>query len=169
MRDNISTVGIPSVLWRLFSTVGVTTAVYVKENISTVGIPSLMLRLFSTVGDTFSTVEDIQHIGVYLQYRCRGITSVQWEITSVLWRLFSTVVDTFSTVGVSFSTMGDNSTVEVFSILKYYEFSKNLEIFSRAFFASQSDRPHHKPQLLTTADMIKDLGYKNLLLGKIPL
>ena len=41
--------------------------------------------------------------------------------------------DNISTVGVSFSTMGDNSTVEVFSILKYYEFIKNLEIFSRAF------------------------------------
>ena len=39
-----------------------------KENISTVGIPSVLLRLFSTVGGTFSTVEDIQHIGVYLQY-----------------------------------------------------------------------------------------------------
>ena len=41
--------------------------------------------------------------------------------------------------------------------LKYYEFSKNLEIFSKAYFASESDQPHHRPQLLTTADMVKDL------------
>ena len=40
--DSFSTVGIPSVLWRLFSTMG--------DNIS-------------TVGDSFSTVEDIQYIG----------------------------------------------------------------------------------------------------------
>ena len=72
--------------------------------------------------------------------------------------------------------MGDNiSTVEVAQYsgdkhLKYYEFSKNLEIFSRAYFASKSDRPHNRPQLLTTAaDMVKDLGYKNLALGKILL
>ena len=45
--DSFSTVGIPSVLWRLFSTVG--------DNIS-------------TVGDSFNTVEGIQYIG--------GITSV---------------------------------------------------------------------------------------------
>ena len=67
--------------------------------------------------------------------------------------------------------MGDNvSTVEVAQYsgdkdLKYYEFSKNLEIFSRTYFASKSDRPHHRPQLLTMADMVKDLGYKNLVLG----
>ena len=71
--------------------------------------------------------------------------------------------------------MGDNiSTVEVIQYsgdkdLKYYEYSKNFEFFSRASLASQSDRPHHRPQLLTTADMVKDLGYKNLVLGKIPL
>ena len=53
--------------------------------------------------------------------------------------------------------------------LKYYEFSKNLEIFSRAYFASKSDRSHDRPQLLTPADMVKDLGYKNLVLGKILL
>ena len=53
--------------------------------------------------------------------------------------------------------------------LKHYEFSKNLEIFSRAYFASKSDRPHHRTQLLITADMVKDLGYKNLVLGKILL
>ena len=104
-----------------------------------------------------------------------GITSVQWGITSVLWRVFSTVGDTFSTVGDNISTVGDNiSTVEVAQYsgdkdLKYYEFSKNLEIFSRAYFASKSDRPHHRTQLLTTADMVKDLGYKNLVLGKILL
>ena len=101
-----------------------------------------------------------------------GITSVQWGITSVLWRVFSTVGDTFSTVGDDISTVGDNiSTVEVAQYsgdkdLKYYEFSKNLEIFSRAYFASKSDRPQHRTQLLTTADMVKDLGYKNLVLGK---
>ena len=53
--------------------------------------------------------------------------------------------------------------------LKCYEFSKDLEIFSRAYFASRSDGPHHRTQLLTTADMVKDLGYKNLALGKILL
>ena len=96
-------------------------------------------------------------------------------ITSVLWRVFSTVGDTFSTVGDTFSTAGDNiSTAEVAQYsgdkdLKYYEFSKNLEIFSGAYFASKSDRPHHRTQLLTTADMVKDLGYKNLVLGKILL
>ena len=77
--------------------------------------------------------------------------------------------------GDSISTVGDNiSTVEVAQYsgdkdFKYYEFSKNLEIFSRAYFASKSDRPHHWTQLLTTADMVKDLGYKNLVLGKIRL
>ena len=92
-------------------------------------------------------MEGIQYSGGYLQYSGE-ITSVQWGITSVLWRLLS--------------TGGDKD-------LKYYEFSKNLEIFSRAYFASKSDRPHHRTQLLTTADMVKDLGYKNLVLGKILL
>ena len=98
-----------------------------------------------------------------------------WGVASVLWRLFSTVGDNISTVGDSFSTVegiqyiggitsvhvGDNiSTVEVAQysgdkVLKYYEFSKNLEIFSRAYFALKSDRPHHRTQLLTTADMVK--------------
>ena len=102
----------------------------------------------STVGDNIST--------------CGGITSVQWGIPSVQW-------------GITSVWWGDNiSTVEVAQYsgdkdLKYYEFSKNLEIFSRAYFASKSDRPHHRTQLLTTADMIKDLGYKNLVLGKILL
>ena len=91
-----------------------------------------------------------------------------WGITSVLWRVFSTVRDTFSTVGDNISTVevaqysGDKG-------MKYFEFSKNFEIFSRAYFALKSDRPHHRPQLLTTADMVKDLGYKNLVLGKILL
>ena len=67
---------------------------------------------------------------------------------------------------------GDNiSTVEVVQYsgdkdLKYSEFSKNLELFSRAYFASKSDRPHHRPQLLTTAGMVKDLWCENLVLGK---
>ena len=78
-------------------------------------------------------------------------------------------------MGDTFSTVGNNiSTVEVAQYsgdknLKYYEFSKNLEIFPRAYFASKSDRPDHSPQLLTRADMVKDLGYKNLVLGKILL
>ena len=100
----------------------------------------------STVGDNISTVEGIQNSG-----------------------------GTFSIVGDNISTVGDSvSTVEVAQYsgdkdLKYYEFSKNLEIFSRAYFASKSDRPHHRTQLLTAADMVKDLGYKNLVLGKILL
>ena len=98
----------------------------------------------STVGDNISTVEDIQYSGGYLQYS-GGITSVQWG-------------DNISTVEVA-QYSGDKD-------LKYYEFSKNLEIFSRAYFASKSNRPHHRTQLLTTADMVKDLGYKNLVLGK---
>ena len=114
-------------------------------------------------------MEGIQYI--------EGITSVHVgnnisTATSVLWRVFSTVGDTFSTVRIP-SVQWDNiSTAEVAQYsgdkdLKYYEFSKNPEIFSRAYFASKLDRPHHRPQLLTTADMLKDLGYKNLVLGKI--
>ena len=98
-------------------------------------------------GDNISTVEGIQYSGGYLQYS-GGITSVQWG-------------DNISTVEVA-QYSGDKD-------LKYYEFSKNLEIFSRAYFASKSDRPHHRTQLLTTVDMVKDLGYKNLVLGKILL
>ena len=76
---------------------------------------------------------------------------------------------------VSFSTVGDNiSTVEVALYsedkdLKYYEFSKNLEILSKAYFLLKLDQPHHRPQVLTTADLAKDLEYKNLVLGKILL
>ena len=83
--------------------------------------------------------------------------------------------DTFSTVGGTFSTVEDTfNTVEVVQYsgdkdLKYHEFSKNLEIFSRVYFASQSDRPHSRPQVLTTADIVKDLGYKNIVLGKMPI
>ena len=94
----------------------------------------------STVGDNISTAEGIQYSG-----------------------------DTFSTVGDNISTVGDNiSTVEVAQYsgdkdLKYYEFSKNLEIFSGAYFASKSDWPHHRTQLLTTAGIVKDLEYKNLV------
>ena len=54
--DNINTVegiqycgGIPSVLWGI-------TAVHVGDSFSTVGIPSVLWRLFSTVGDNISTV-----------------------------------------------------------------------------------------------------------------
>ena len=93
----------------------------------------------STVGDNISTVECIQYSGGYLQYSGGYIRTVD--------------VAQYS---------GDKD-------LKYYEFSKNLEIFSRAYFASKLDRPHHRTQLLTAADMIKDLGYKNLMLGKILL
>ena len=89
------------------------------------GITSVQWR------DNISTVEGIQYSGGYLQYS-GGITSVQWGITSVLWR------DNISTVEVV-QYSGDKD-------LKYYEFSKNLEIFSRAYFASKSDRPHHRTQ-----------------------
>ena len=99
---------------------------------------------------------------IYSREFTRVHLAVQWGIPSVQW-------------GISFSTVGDNiSTVEVIQYsgdtdLKYYEFSKNLEIFSRAYFATKSDQPHCRPQVLTTADMVKDLGYKNLVLGKILL
>ena len=151
--DSCSTVGIPSVLWRLFSTVGVTSVQW--------RVASVLWRVFSTLGGNINT--------------CRGITSVQWGITSVLWRVFSTVGGYLQYSGDNISTVGDNiSSVEVAQYngdkdLKYYEFSKNLEIFSRAYFASKSDRPHHRTQLLTTTHMVKDLGYKNLVLGKILL
>ena len=93
-------------------------------------------------GDTLSTVEVIQYSG-------DNISTV--GVTSVLWRVFGTVGDTISTVGIPSVQWRDNiSTVEVAQYsgdkdLKYYEFSKNLEIFSRAYFASKSDRPHHRP------------------------
>ena len=40
---------VPSVLWAI-------TAVHVGDSFSTVGIPSVLWRLFSTVGDNISTV-----------------------------------------------------------------------------------------------------------------
>ena len=39
------------------------TAVHVRDSFSTVGISSVLWRLFSTVRDSFSTVEGIQYIG----------------------------------------------------------------------------------------------------------
>ena len=53
MRDSFSTVGVPSGLWRLFSTAG--------DNIS-------------TVGDSFSNVEGIRYSG--------EIPSVHWRLAS---------------------------------------------------------------------------------------
>ena len=93
------------------------------------------------------------------------MTSVQWGITSVLWRVFRTVGDTFCTGGVIFSTVGDNISIVEDALycgdkdFNYYEFSKNLEVFTIAYFASKSHQPHHRAQVLTTADMVKDLGY----------
>ena len=124
-RDDIGIVGITSVLWRVFSTLG--------DNIS-------------TCGGNISTVKGIQHNGGYFRYS-----------------------------GGYFQYRGDNiSNVEVAHYngdedLKHYEFSKIIEIFSTAYFTLKSDRSHYSPQLLTTADMDKDLGYKNLVLGKILL
>ena len=112
------------------------------DSFSTVGDTFSIVEVVQysgTVGDGFSTVEDIQYIG--------GITSVHAGNN------ISTVGDNISTVegiqysGDTFSTVGDNiSTVEVAQCsgdkdLKYYEFSKNLKIFSRAYFALKSDRP----------------------------
>ena len=99
---------------------------------------------------------------------CGRITAVHVGIPLVLWRLFSTVGDTFSTVE------GNINTAEVAKYngdkdLRYQEFSKNFEILTRAYFALKSDQPHHRPQLLTIADIVKDLGYKKLGLGKIRL
>ena len=72
MRDNISTVGDNISTVEGIQYCG---AVHVGDSFSTVGIPSVLWRLFSTVGDnistvgdSFSTVEGIQYIG--------GITSV---------------------------------------------------------------------------------------------
>ena len=102
------------------------------------------------MGDNISTVEGIQYSGGYLQYS--GVTSVQWgdNISTVEGIQYSGGYLQYS--GDNISTVGDNiSTVEVAQYsgdknLKYYEFSKNLEIFSRAYFASKSDRPHHGTQ-----------------------
>ena len=125
------------------STCGGITAVHVGDSFSTVeGIQYMQRDNISTVGDNISTVEGIQYSG--------RIPSVQWGIPSVQWGV------NISTVEVA-QYSGDKDLPT-----EYYEFSKNLEIFSRAYFASKSDRPHHRTQLLTKADMVKDLGYKNL-------
>ena len=121
------------------------------------GIASVLWRVFSTCrgitsvqwGDNISTVEGIQYSGRIPSVQW-GIPSVQWGIPSVQWGV------NISTVEVA-QYSGDKDLPT-----EYYEFSKNLEIFSRAYFASKSDRPHHRTQLLTKADMVKDLGYKNL-------
>ena len=62
--DNISTVEGSLAMW------GITAVLAVGDSFSTVGIPSVLWRLFSTVvdnistvGDSFSTVEGIQYIG----------------------------------------------------------------------------------------------------------
>ena len=83
------------------------------------------------------------------------LASVLWGITSVLWK------DNISTVEVD-QYSGNKG-------LKYYEFSIYLEIFSRVYFASKSHRPHCRPQVLTTVDMVKNLVYENLVLGEILL
>ena len=93
MGGNISAVegiqyggGIPSVLWGI-------TAAHVGDSFSTVGILSVLWRLFSTVGDyistvgnSFSTTEGIQYIGGSLS--TVGITSVLWRY-SVQWGILS--------------------------------------------------------------------------------
>ena len=65
------------------------TAVHLGDSFNTVGIPSVLCRLFSTVGDSFSPVEGIQYI--WGNISTVGVPSVLWRITSVLWRLLSTV------------------------------------------------------------------------------
>ena len=84
MGDNISTVGITSVLWRAnISTV---------EGFSTVeGYLQYCGRITAVlVGDSFSTVEVVQYSGGIASVQW-GIASVLWGIASVLWRLFSKV------------------------------------------------------------------------------
>ena len=84
-------------------------------------------------------------------------------------------LDTLNAVRVRFSTVGDNiSPVEVIQYsgdkdLKYYEFSKNLEIFPELISLRNQIDHIAGFKVLTTADMVKDLGYKSLVLGKIPL
>ena len=101
--------GIPSVLWGDNSS---TCGGYLQY----CGGCSVQWDNISTVGDSISTVEGIQYSGGYLQYS-RGIPSVQWR-------------DNISTVEVA-QYSGDKD-------FKYYEFSKYLEIFTRAYFASKS-------------------------------
>ena len=156
-RSNISTVGdsfsavevtqynegIASVLWRLFSTVGDN----IQYSFITVGV-------FSTFGDNIST--------------CGGNISTVEDRISTLEDTFSTVRDIFSTVGITSVLWRLLSALEI-TIWNIRNFQTTLEIFSRPYFASKWDRPHYSHQLLTTADMVKDLGYKNLVLGKILL
>ena len=99
-----------------------------------------------------------------------GVTSVQCGVNISIVKGIQYSEGIFSTVGDTFSTVEDNnSNVEVAQYsgdeyLKHYEI---IEIFSTAYFALKSDRPHYSSQLLTTADVVKDLGYVNLALGKI--
>ena len=64
--------------------------------------------------------------------------------------------------------MGDNiSTVEA---ARYSgDKTSNINNFQRtskeAYFPSKSDRSQCRPQVLTMADMVKELGYKNLSAG----
>ena len=112
------------------------------DNISTMGDNiSTMGDNISTMGDNISTVEGIQYSG--------GIPSVQW--------------------GDNISTVGDNiSTVEVAQYsgdkdLKYYEFSTGISKFFPELISLRNQIGHITGlKLLTTADMVKDLGYKNL-------
>ena len=90
-------------------------------------------------GVNISIVKGIQHNGRYLLYSGRYVSNVEVAHYN-----------------------GDED-------LKHYEFSKIIEIFPTAYFTLKSDRSHYNPQLLTTADMVKDPGYKNLVLGKILL
>ena len=122
-----------------FSTVG--------NTFSTVEIVQFSGDNLSTVRGSFSTVEGIQYIGGYLPYRQEDNISTVGGGGGA----FSTVKGIqysggyLKYRGVSFSTVGDNiSTVQVIQYsgdkdLKCYEFPKNLEIFSRAYFALQSD------------------------------
>ena len=137
-----------SVLWRdTFSTVGDNSSTWGIAS-ALWGIPSVLCRLFSTV----------------------GIRSVQWRIASVLWKVFGTLGDNISTVGLPLILWGITSvlwrllnTVEIrLEILRNFEESLNL--FQKLI---SLDRPHRKPQVFTTVDMVKDLGYKNLVLGAV--
>ena len=89
--NNISTMGLTSVLLRVASVLWVITSVHVGNSLSTVedtfstveeylqycgGCSVQLGDNISTEGNSFSTVEDIQYIGGCLQYMW-GITSVQ--------------------------------------------------------------------------------------------
>ena len=66
-----------------------------------------------------------------------GIPSVQWEVIQYSGGYLQYCGDNISTVEV-IQYSGDKD-------LKYYKFSKNLEIFSRAHSALQSDRTYRRP------------------------